>query len=69
MNLIDYVHIFSTFLIINDKTLTKQKDIQDCKIIGLIKSKGKGTGPENVIFNFSSYMLSDNDKSLLLICH
>ena len=25
----------------------------------------KGIDPENVIFNFSSYVLSDNDKSLL----
>ena len=27
------------FLISNDKILTKQKDIQDLKIIGLIKGK------------------------------
>ena len=31
----------------------------------LIKGKGKGIDPEKVIFNFSSYVLSDNDKSLL----
>ena len=65
MNVIDYAHICSIFLISNDKTLTKQKDIKDRKIIGLIKGKGKGINPENVIFNFSSYLLSDNDKSLL----
>ena len=65
MNVIDYAHICSIFLISNDKILTKQKDIQDRKIIGLIKGKGKGIDPENVIFNFSSYVLSDNDKSLL----
>ena len=63
MNVIDYAHICSIFLISNDKMLTKQKDIQDHKIIGLIK--GKGIDPENVIFKFSSYVLSDNDKSLL----
>ena len=65
INVIDYAHICSVFLISNDKILTKQKDIQDRKIIGLIKGKGKGIDPENVIFNFSSYVLSDNDKSLL----
>ena len=65
MNAIDYAHICSIFLISNDKILTKQKDIQDHKIIGLIKGKGKGIDPENVIFNFSSYVLSDDDKSLL----
>ena len=65
LNVIDYAHICSIFLISNDKILTKQKDIEDHKIIGLIKGKGKGIDPENVIFNFSSYVLSDNDKSLL----
>ena len=65
MNVIDYAHICSIFLISNDKVVTKQKDIQDRKIIGLIKGKGKGIDPEKVIFNFSSYVLSDNDKSLL----
>ena len=65
MNVIDYAHICSIYLISNDKILPKQKDIQDRKIIGLIKGKGKGIDPENVIFNVSSYVLSDNDKSLL----
>ena len=65
MDVINYAHICSIFLISNDKILTKQKDIQDRKIIGLIKGKGKGIDPENVIFNFSSYVLSDNGKSLL----
>ena len=62
-NVIDYVHIFSIFLISKDKVLTKKKDVHNHKISGLIK--GKGIDPEKVIFNFSSYVLSDNDKSLL----
>ena len=61
MNVIDYSHICLSFLISNDKILTKKKNIQDHKIIGLIK----GIDPENVIFNSSSYVLSDNYKSLL----
>ena len=65
INVIDYAHICSIFLISNDKILTKKKDIQDSKIIGLIKGKDKGIDQENFIFNFSSYVLSDNDKSLL----
>ena len=48
------------FLISNDKVLTKQKDIQDSKIIVLIKSKG--IVPENVIGNSLSYVLPDNYK-------
>ena len=58
-NVIDYVHIYSIFLI------SKQKDIHSHKISGLIKGRIKGIDPEKVIFNFSSYVLSDNDKSLL----
>ena len=65
MNVIDYAHINSVFLISNDKISNKQKDIQDLKIIGPIKSKGKGIDPEIVIFNFSSHVFSDNYKSLL----
>ena len=68
MNVIDYAHICSILLISNDKILTKKKDTQDRKIIGLINGKGKGIDPENVIFIFSSYVLSDNDKSLLSKC-
>ena len=36
MNVIDYAHVCSIFLISNGKILTKQKDIQDHKIIGII---------------------------------
>ena len=60
-----HVHICSILVINDDKILTKQKQIEDRKIIGLIKGNGKGTDPEKVIFNFSSYMLSDNDNSFL----
>ena len=65
INVIDYTHICSIFLISYDKILTKQKNIQDRKIIGLIKGKGKGIDPKNFIINFSSYALSDIDNSLL----
>ena len=65
MNVIDYAHICSIFQISSNKILTKQKDIQDRKINGLIK--GKDTDPENVIFIFSSYVISDNDKSSLRV--
>ena len=68
MNVIDYGHICSTFLISNDKVLTKQKDIQDHEIIGLMKGKGKSIDSRKVILIFSSYVLSDNDKSLLSKC-
>ena len=65
MNVIDYAHIFSIFITSNDKVLTKQKDVQDRKIIALFNGKGKDIDPEKVIFDFSSYVLSDKDKSSL----
>ena len=65
MNVIDYAHIFSIFITSNDKVLTKQKDVQDHKIIALFNGKGKDIDPEKVIFDFSSYVLSDKDKSSL----
>ena len=64
MNVIDYAHICSMFLISNDKVLTKQKDIQDRNIIGLIKGKCESIDSENTIFKLLSYVLSDSDKSL-----
>ena len=65
MDAIDYVHICLISLFSNDKVVTKQKDIKDHKIIGLVKGKGSGIDPEKVIFNYSFYVLSDNNKSLL----
>ena len=65
MNVIVYAHICSIFLISNEKVVTKQKDIQGHKSFGLIMGKLKGIDPEKIIFIFSSYVLSDNDKSLL----
>ena len=65
MNVIDYAYIFSIFITSNDKVLTKQKDVQDRKIIALFNGKRKDIDPEKVIFDFSSYVLSDKDKSSL----
>ena len=59
MNVILYACNCSIFLISNDNILTKQKNIEDRKIIGLIMGTCKGIDPENL-----SYVLSINDKSL-----
>ena len=63
MNL--HIYIYQNFQISNDRVLNKQKDFQYRKIIGLIIGTGKGIDPVKVIFNFSSYVHTDNDKSLL----
>ena len=72
MNVIDYAHICSIFLISNDKILTKKKDIQDRKIIGLIKGKGKGIDPEKsfLTFHLMCFQIMTSHYSLrVLIFH
>ena len=64
-NLIDYVHICSKFLKSNDLKLKSDSIIQQKKFYHLLKEKCSTQDPENVIFNFSKYVLSDCEKSLL----
>ena len=72
MNVIDYAHICSVFLISNDKVLTKQKDIQELKIIGPVKGKGKVKGQKKsfLIFHFMCFQIITSHYSLrVLIFH
>ena len=70
MNIIDYAHICSIFLISSDRVLTKQKDIQDCKIIGLIKGKGIDTKRSFLIFYLMWFqiMTSHYSQRVLIFC-
>ena len=65
VNPIDFAHIFSIFLICNDKNIQKCKEVQDQKILKLGKNSLSRNNPDKVIYNFSSVTLSDSDKSLL----
>ena len=70
MNYIDYVHVCNTFLVSNNKNISKVKETQDKKLCNLLlKNIGKTfdtcQDPDKVIFNFSSYNLSDHEKSVL----
>ena len=70
MNYIDYVHVCNTFLVSNNKNISKVKETQDKKLCNLLlKNIGKNSDtcqdPDKVIFNFSSYNLNDHEKLVL----
>ena len=67
LSLVDYTHIISLFLKSNDATLSKCKDVQRKKLynLGYFERDRDANDPEQVIHNFSSYELSDDEKSLL----
>ena len=68
---IDFTHICTLFLISNDKSLKKKREVQNKKLQRLIPTFMKDVTdfkhePDKVIFNFSPYLLTESDKSLLL---
>ena len=70
MSYIDYVHVCNTFLVSNNKNISKVKETQDKKLCNLLlKNIGKNSDtcqdPDKVIFNFSSYNLNDHEKLVL----
>ena len=65
INSTDYGHICSKFLEINDLKLKLNSVVQQKKFSNLLKEKRSTQDPEKVIFNFSKYVLSDCEKSLL----
>ena len=64
-SVIDYVHVCSKFLKIKDLKLKSNSVVQQKKFCNLLKEKRSTQNPEKVIFNFSKYVLSDCEKSLL----
>ena len=70
MRYIDYVHICDTFLVSNNKNISKVKETQDKKLCNLVlRNMGNSSDtcqdPDKVIFNFSRYNLSDHEKIVL----
>ena len=65
INSIDFAHICSKFLKINDLKLKSNSVVQQKKFCNLLKEKRSTQNPEKVIFNFSKYVLSGCEKSLL----
>ena len=58
-------HVCSLFIWHNDKVLTQKSTIQQKKFNNLFKDKKPKHDPEKIIFNYSSYVLSEAEKSLL----
>ena len=70
MSDIDYVHVCNTFLVSNNKNISKVKETQGKKLWNLLlKNTGKNSDtcqdPDKVTFIFSSYNLNDHEKSVL----
>ena len=61
MSCIDYVHVCNTFLVSDNKNISKVKETQDKKLCNLVLRYMKNNSdicqdPDKVIFNFSSYI-------------
>ena len=66
----DYVHVCNTFSVPNNKNIPEVKEKQDKKLCSLIlRNMGNNSGIcqdlDKVIFNFSSYNLSDHEQIVL----
>ena len=70
MSFIDYVHVATKFLVLNDKSISKIHKSQGEKLHNLYlnnsyHNSATSHDPDNVIFNFSDYVLNTTEKSLL----
>ena len=70
MSYIDYVHVCNTFLVSNNKNISKVRGTQDKKLCYLVlrnmgNNSDMGNNNDRVIFNFSSNKLSDHEKIVL----
>ena len=63
---IDFAHVRSLFLEHNDKVLKHKSTIQQKKFNDLLNDKRPRYDPEKIIYNYSSYNLSEAERSLLL---
>ena len=63
MGFADWIYVSNNFISCNIKTIRKV-DVQHCKLAELMGSK-LHHNPNKIIHNFSSYQLSEIEKSLL----
>ena len=65
ISFIDFAHVCSLLLGHNDKVLKQKNTIQQKNFNNLLKDKKLQHDPEKTIFDYSSYVLSEAEKSLL----
>ncbi len=67
LSLVDFTHIISLFGRSNDATLSKCKEVHKKKLynLGYFERDKEANDPDQVIRNFSSYVLTDDEKTLL----
>ena len=64
---IDFIHISNKFLVLNDRKVRRAQLVHEQKLINLgLTSAAETNDPEKVIFNFSSRVLTSDEKSLLV---
>ena len=62
---LDFIHISSKFLVMNDTKINKARLVQEKKLVNLgLCTSAEMNDPEKVIFNFSARDLSKNEKTL-----
>ena len=69
-SVLDFSYICSLFLVANDKSILQHDNIHKRKLQNLLKISSNNIfsdshNPDRVIFNFSSYKLTDDEKNVL----
>ena len=66
VSILDFAHVSRLFLVGNDSRLSKVRDVHNKKLHNLgLESRYECHDPDKLIFNYSSYKLSDLEKRLL----
>ena len=70
MSFIDYVHVFTKFLVSNDKSMSKIRKNRGQKLHNFFMKNSYHNSitshdPDKVIFNFSGHVLNATEKSFL----
>ena len=70
LSVLDFSYIYSLFQVANDKSILHQDNMQKRKLQNLLKISSNNIfsdshNPDRVIFNFSSYELTDEENNVL----
>ena len=65
LSFIDFTHVCSLILARNDKEIERRNEVHRKKLFNLGLQTSTSHNPDDVIHNYSSHVLSENEKSLL----